>query len=201
MTKLYIARHGETEWNIQRRFQGQHDSPLTANGINQVNLLSEYLKNISVDAIYTSSCKRAVVTANIINSNKNLPLYVCEELREINMGEWEGMPANEIKLRYADEFQHFFYQPDLYMPDNNGGETFDSFRLRLSNKIEEIVLTHPDKTILIVVHGIALRILLAYFKNCSLSEIWNFLAKPASISLVTANDKKYEINFWAKTEY
>jgi probable phosphoglycerate mutase len=197
MTKIYITRHGETEWNTQRRFQGQHDSPLTERGIMQVNLLSEYLQKIPITAIYASSCNRAVVTANIINSNKNLPLCVCDELREINFGVWEGMSTAEVKDKYPDDFQKYFYSPDKYIP-NNGGETFDEVRLRLLKKIEEIVSAHPNETVLIVTHGNTLRILHAYFTDCSLSAIWNLLAPPASLSLVVANGGNYEIDFWAK---
>ena len=198
MTKLYITRHGETEWNTQQRFQGQHDSPLTKHGVEQANLLSEYLQNIPIDAIYTSSCNRAVVTANIINSNRNLPFYACDELREINFGIWEGMSAVEVKEKYPYDLHKYFNLPDEYIP-NNGGETFDEVRLRILKKIEEIVSAHLNETILIVVHGNVLRILHAYFSNCSLSEIWRFLAKPASLSLLTVTDGNYEINFWAKT--
>ena len=97
--KLYIVRHGQTEWNVLEKFQGQLNSPLTPEGIKKIEKTASELKNIKFEAVYTSELGRTISTAEIIlqhnnfekikNKNEKLTLYKLSELNEINFGEWQ----------------------------------------------------------------------------------------------------------------
>ena len=111
--KLYITRHGRTEWNTIGRLQGWLDSPLTEEGIKRAERLSKRLENIDFDSIYSSSQKRALDTAHILNK-KNIEIQILDELKELSLGKWEGMKlkdnlyANKNRLlQYLLKFHQF----------------------------------------------------------------------------------------------
>ena len=110
--KLYIVRHGETKWNVEKRFQGQTDSDLTEKGKEKVGKTGEELKNILFDAVYTSELGRAVKSAEIIlskNINKKNRLQKLTELNEVYFGKWQGLSYNEIFEKYPEEANNYFY--------------------------------------------------------------------------------------------
>ncbi len=84
MLNLYITRHGETVWNTQKRMQGWSDSDLTENGISNAVSLGDRMKEIKLDVIYTSPSKRTITTANLIKGEREIPIILDENLREIN---------------------------------------------------------------------------------------------------------------------
>jgi len=116
--KLYIVRHGQTEWNVLEKFQGQLNSPLTLEGIEKVKKTAEKLKNIKFKAGYTSQMGRTFATAKIILQNNNyeqektsdqkLKLKKLPELNEIHFGEWQGMTFRETFLKFPKEAHNYF---------------------------------------------------------------------------------------------
>lgn len=90
MTRLLITRHGETQWNTEKRMQGRSDSPLTAHGIWQAQQLARRLKDEKIDAIYSSPTPRAARTAEILKGSRGLQVRLLDDLMEINLGDWEG---------------------------------------------------------------------------------------------------------------
>ncbi|MEE1541372.1 MAG: histidine phosphatase family protein, partial [Paludibacteraceae bacterium] len=99
MTKIYLCRHGETEWNVVKRMQGQNNSNLTELGVSQAKALGKRLEDIDIDIIYSSSCQRALDTAMHARGNRDLQIIAEDDLREINLGNWEGLLFSEAEER------------------------------------------------------------------------------------------------------
>lgn len=136
MLTFYITRHGETEWNTQKRMQGWSDSELTANGISNAVSLGNRMKAIELDAIYASPSKRTFSTANLIKGSREIPIILDENLREINMGVWEGQTFSDIEQKYPIEYDAFWNTPHLYKSLN--GESFAMLHKRVLNAIHSI---------------------------------------------------------------
>lgn len=112
MIRLYLIRHGETEWNKAKRFQGWTDIELSEEGIRQAELLGERFKKIDIDEIYSSPLKRAVSTAKAVAKATNLDIKTNENFKEINFGEWEGLTAKEISAKFGNDFDEFIRYPE-----------------------------------------------------------------------------------------
>src|SRR5699024_11199668 len=102
--KLYITRHGTTEWNLERRLQGWGDSPLTEDGKNRAIRLSNNLRDVDFDMIYSSPQKRALNTAKLIKGNKNTEIKTHDGLKELRYGVWEGMYLTDIEKKYPEDY-------------------------------------------------------------------------------------------------
>ena len=99
-TTVILIRHGETDWNVLHRFQGLTDIPLNDTGRQQAGFAKNGLGDMEIDAIYTSPLQRAVETAEIIRGDREIPIYPTEGLREMGIGEWEGLLVSEIDEKY-----------------------------------------------------------------------------------------------------
>lgn len=184
MTRLYLTRHGETEWNIQRRMQGRMDSPLTTLGEAQARRLGKRLGDTPIDIIITSSSGRAVRTADLIRGERLIPIRTNDHLCEIDLGEWEGCLDTEIQTKHPEAHRNFWYYPHLYRP-TGGGETFAEVRERVSREIERIANQYAGQAVLIVTHAVVLKSLLAYFDHSELKDLWNGpFMKATSLSIV-----------------
>ncbi|MFS0784557.1 histidine phosphatase family protein [Bacillus sp. 1P06AnD] len=171
MAKLYIMRHGETEWNVEKRMQGWLDSPLTLRGRSNVEKLKERLAHIPFEAIYCSPSKRTMETASILKGDRRIKFVEMEGLREIHMGNWEGCKQEEISKNDPDLFEHFWHKPHLY--HHPSGETFFELQERALKSISEIEANHMAGNVLIVTHTVVIKSLLAHFKGNSLDKLWD----------------------------
>lgn len=200
MTKLYLTRHGQTEWNLEGRMQGSKDSPLTELGKNQAIQLGKWLQNTNIDIAYSSSSGRAFDTSKLILSNRNIPLISMNELKEMNFGIWEGQTFDFIKTTYKDQYNYFWNSPHLLK--NFPGETFDDLKLRIVSIVNKIVNENKGKNILIVTHAIALKTLMNYFEGLSLDNLFDDrMIHPTSLSIVQYENKNYRIIKYAETEH
>ena len=164
MTELWLVRHGETDWNIEKRFQGQTDVPLNANGRLQARELAVQLDGIHFDAIFSSDLSRARETAEILAARVLLPVQLDPRLREIRHGAWEGQtldPDKSVEMRslYADPL-------DAHAP---GGETLSQVAARTRLALDKIASSYPDQRVLVVAHGVSLGVILCQAEGLSLS--------------------------------
>lgn len=150
-TKVFLVRHGETEWNRLGKFQGCKDINLSKEGIVQASYLSKKFNN-NFDFIYTSPLKRALQTAEVISANKEIKPIIINELREINFGEWEGLTLKEISNNFPKEFNNW-RNDKIEAPMCGGDLSLKNASRRAKNAITEIVDKHKEKKILIVAHG------------------------------------------------
>jgi alpha-ribazole phosphatase len=180
--KLLLIRHGQTDWNIARRFQGQSNVPLNEVGRKQATALADRLSGQQIDIIYSSDLERAAETANI-----TLQMSVCKpdlhldrRLREINFGDWEGLSYNEIKEKYPEAL--LARENDVYKNAPPNGETLEQLCTRVQSMLDELYAKHKDQTVLLVAHGGVLQILLCLALKLKPTMYWQFHISTASVS-------------------
>ena len=168
--KLYIVRHGETEWNRIGKLQGWQNSDLTEEGIKNAMKLGERLKDIDFAHIYTSPQNRALVTAKHIKGNRDMEIKAIDDLKEMGFGLWEGLDNEELIALYGDGNYNFWNNPEEYSP--NGGETFDELFQRIGNSLDYILNNSKEGNILVVSHGISIKALFAIINKTELKYFW-----------------------------
>jgi broad specificity phosphatase PhoE len=152
MTTILLARHGETDWNLNRRVQGHSDTPLNNTGRAQARALGEELAGERIDAVYSSDLVRAHETARAVAEPRGLGVTAIRDLRERHFGTWEGMTDDEI-------FARFDPTPETSWGD---GETREEMAGRVLDALRRIAATHPESRVLVVSHGGPLRAVLTH---------------------------------------
>jgi broad specificity phosphatase PhoE len=152
MTTILLARHGETDWNLNRRVQGHSDTPLNDTGRAQAQALGEELAGERIDAVYSSDLVRAHETARAVAQPRGLGVTAIRDLRERHFGTWEGLTDDEI-------FARFDPTPDTSWGD---GETREEMAERVLDALRRIAATHPGSRVLVVSHGGPLRAVLSH---------------------------------------
>ncbi|WP_070119554.1 histidine phosphatase family protein [Bacillus marinisedimentorum] len=192
MITLYITRHGETVWNTEKRMQGWRDSELTENGIRNAVLLGDRLRDIPFDAIYSSPSTRTRSTADLIKAEKDIPVIFDENLKEINLGKWEGKTVSFIEKHYSDQFHCFWNTPHLYTAQT--GENFGDLKNRVLEFLTSLRENHSSGTVLIVTHSVVIKTMLSHFKNEPLEKLWDppFI-HDTSLTIVELNGETYKI--------
>lgn len=160
-TTLYLIRHGETDWNLQGRWQGHVDVPLNDVGRKQAQLLGERLRSESIrfDFLYSSDLVRAYQTAWTVSEAIGVPVELLPPLREIDLGAWGGMTRDDIKEHYPVEFALLEQGQDV---PRGGGETLAALSKRVVEVTEAIIAQHPGETLGFITHGGPVRMLLAH---------------------------------------
>ena len=200
MTSFYITRHGETEWNTLRRMQGHLDSPLTDMGKQQARWLSERLKSIDIDYIYSSPSGRAFLTAQEVNAYKNIDIHTSENFKEIFLADWEGLTQPEIEAFDAERYHNFWYKPEAFV--SNGGESFEDVIERTGKELERLSQLHPGKTVLIVAHAVVLKSLIAYVEKKEIKDFWTGpFMNSTCLNLFERDEKGWEIKFLGDTSH
>jgi broad specificity phosphatase PhoE len=149
VTTLLLARHGETDWNRARRWQGHADRPLTARGREQAAALAERLVEIPLDAVYSSDLRRAVDTAAAVAEAQGLEVVELRDLREVNVGSWQGLTRDEAEARFPEGFRRWLAGGTGW----DDGETYGQMTARVVAAVAEIAADHEGGRILIVAHG------------------------------------------------
>jgi broad specificity phosphatase PhoE len=154
-TRLYLVRHGETNENKSGVFQGQHGTHLNTTGREQAAKLAARLARHSFAALYTSDLLRARQTADAVGAALGLTPVLEEELREINLGTWQGLSIAEISARFPEEWAAWRAgAPDLR---RGGGETYAELAARVTRAMGRIADAHPHASAVVVSHGAALK--------------------------------------------
>lgn len=186
--KIYMTRHGETEWNIEGRLQGQLNSDLTELGIKQAQWLGKRLENVDFDVICSSPSGRTVQTTNQIKGERPIPVEYYDDLKEIYLGPWEGEKHQVIEKEYPEAFQHFWHEPHLF--EAEGQEDFKAIIERGKKVLHEIIDKHEGETVLIVSHAILLKGILAYVKGYTVKEFWDgAFMKATNLSILEVENK------------
>lgn len=177
--RLLLARHGETDYNRQWRYQGRTDLELSQVGQRQVERLRRRLSRESIDVIYTSNLKRAAETAGTIARGRDLRVVPRENLAEIDFGRFEGMTYDEIVESYPD------WQPSDYNFTAYGGESLEQLSQRIRAFAKELRSDNPtDTDILIIAHSGSLRVLLCVLLGIDIENWRRFRLAPASLTVV-----------------
>ena len=188
--EIYFVRHGQTIWNVEKRFQGLSDSPLTELGITQAKLLGKKLKDIKFDKFYSTSLKRANDTANYIKGDRDQEVEIFDDFIEISMGDMEGMGHEKFKELYPVQLKNFFFNQIEYDPRVIKG----------LNKFVE--LNKNYERVLVVSHGATLKTLLHYISGKDISTLSDEeIPKNTSYTIVEYKDGKFEITDFSNTSH
>lgn len=193
--ELYIVRHGQTEWNKEKRLQGSTNIMLAEEGIEAAKKTGVALKETSFDKIYSSPLTRAYDTASYIRADRNIELVKDERLKELCFGNLEGQVVDEMLKDPKSHFQNFFDKPHLYIPDDMG-ETLNNLKARASNfLVNEIEANEKNfNRVMIVGHGALNKALMAHIKKNKLEEFWTgAVQKNCNVIIVKLEDNIYEI--------
>lgn len=170
--KLLLIRHGETDWNIEKRIQGSTDIPLNENGHTQAITLANTLslRPVPISALYTSPLTRAAQTAQVIADRLSLPCQKITDLREIEFGLWEGLRWDEVKARFPEEFAIWYKnRRDTHPPK---GESYLDLLKRLVPALKELILKNKDKgDLAAVTHSACIMSFLSQLYNTPLHEM------------------------------
>lgn len=191
--EFYIIRHGQTNWNLEGKIQGQTNSSLTQKGIDQARLTAEKLKNISFSAMYSSDLERALKTAEIIASRHNrLQMKEDVRLRERKFGYLEGIGHEEFKTNHPDIYEKFrSNDPEYRIPE---GESKNDLALRATGFFNDLVKNHAkDETILVVTHGGIINMFVRYILGIPYGSPRKFSLRNAAVNIVQYNDNDWRL--------
>jgi len=181
--RLLLARHGETLWNAERRFQGRTDVALSPRGRAQAEALGRALGSYRVAAAYVSPFRRARETAEIALAGTGVPSITLDELRELSLGEWEGCTVDEVRARDGDPYRAWLLAPHDCPPP--GGEPLDAVSARVRVAVERIAAAHPNgDDVLIVAHGGVISVYACALLGCSFNTLWRLRVDNASLTVV-----------------
>ena len=201
--EIYFVRHGQTIWNVEKRFQGLSDSPLTELGITQAKLLGEKLKDIKFNKFYSTSLKRAYDTANYIKGNRKQKVEIFDDFVEISMGDMEGIKQEDFKKLYPEQVKNFFFNQLEYDPSSFGGESFLEVRERVIRGLNKFIeLNKNYERVLVVSHGATLKTLLHYISGKDISTLSDeAIPKNTSYTIVKYQNGKFEITDFSNTSH
>ena len=163
MTTILLARHGETDWNREGRFQGHADPPLNATGRAQAARLAAELAEVGLAAVYSSPLRRAIETARVVAAAHDLAPIPLDALREIDVGSWQGLTRAEIEPRFPDQFARWLD----YEQGWADGETYEEMGQRVVATLLELAAEHEGEQILAVTHGGPIRAAFAFANGTS----------------------------------
>lgn len=168
-TRFILVRHGESRANLENRFAGQIDIPLTETGLKQAECTGEYLKNEKIDVFYSSELSRANDTACLIAKHHNKPVTKLKGLNEINGGYWENKTYPQIASTFPENYK--IWNTIIGLTQCNGGENVEEVQTRVYSTIKEIAENNPKKTVFIGFHGMALRAFICKVLNVPLNQM------------------------------
>lgn len=184
---IYIIRHGETDWNRQKRFQGHTNIALNEEGRLQAVRLAMKLKDVlPFDRLVASDLIRARETAEILNRGYNTPIEVDEGFREMNFGRWEGLNINAIQERWPDELQEWFSSGQLAVP---GGESQEALYQRVWQRFQYWADLEDYRKMAIVCHGAVCGVLICGVLGRPHQEMQQYMLKNTGMYVVTAESR------------
>jgi len=183
MSRLLLARHGQSVSNAVRRFQGVQDVALSELGARQAEALGRAIRRLPIVAVYTSPLERARRTAEIAAAGLGVPLTPVDDLRELSLGEWEGRTVEEIRALPGDPYEQWVRDPVACLPP--GGEPLPEVQARVVSAMADIAAAHPNgQRVLVVCHGGVISTYLAHCLGLPLSSIWRLTLSNGSITEV-----------------
>ncbi len=149
MAIILLARHGETDWNAERRWQGHADRPLNERGRAQAVALAERLSRTRLGAVYSSDLTRARDTAAVVARRQGVRLETTPDLREVDVGSWSGLTRAEAEERFPEGFRRWAQGQTGW----GDGESYDQMSARVLRAVRAIAAAHPEVPVLVVSHG------------------------------------------------
>jgi broad specificity phosphatase PhoE len=198
MTEIILARHGETEWNVEEVFRGRADIELNETGRQQAELLAEHLAELKIEAVYSSPLKRALDTAEAIARRHKLKVKASPGLIDGDFGQWQGLQLQEVKKRYKELYRQWAESPQLVKIP--GGESLDEVRERAMRVIDEIVARHQQRVVL-VSHRVVNKVLICALLGLDNSHFWNIRQDVCAMTTFSYQDGRFVLTGHNDTSY
>ncbi|TGE34430.1 alpha-ribazole phosphatase [Desulfosporosinus sp. Sb-LF] len=189
---IYLARHGDIGLGRDKRYIGQSDLPLSALGVKQATLLKEIFSRMPLDNIYCSDLERAQQTAEIISSAHSIIPTARVELRELNMGDWEGKLFSEIRAKNPQEFEK--RGKDIANYCSPEGESFSDCSKRVIPIFESLAQSN-ENTILIIGHAGINRVILCRVLGIPLENVFRFEQSYGCVNLISKDGLMYRLKY------
>ena len=181
-TRIYLIRHGETANAGEVCFNGHFDVDLSDKGREQSHLLAKALRNLPIDAVYSSNLKRTQIGAKFIADGHNLKHVPYKELRELAFGDWEGLSVSEVNRKYPEKLKERLKNIELFRVE--GGESFFQLNDRVLPKFRDILADHPSGNIVIFCHGGVIRTILAHVLEIPIKNLFRINQPYASVNII-----------------
>ena len=189
-TKFILIRHGQTDWNLNKRYSGYLDVSLNQNGKAQAKRLHHRLKTSQIDKIYSSDRIRAIQTAKIVFKNREIEKIA--DLREVHFGVFEGLTYQEIIKKHPIAYKKWLKNPySIKIPK---GEHLTDFKKRIVKAFRKIAILNKNKTVAIVSHGGVISIFVNHLLKSK--KFWQQVPSSASLSIVEYNKGKAKIKLF-----
>lgn len=194
-TKLILIRHGQTDWNLKKRYLSLTDIDLNEEGLRQAAKLRRRLRKENIHKVYSSDARRTLHFAGI--AFKGIPIEEAPELREINFGVFEGLTYRKIMEKYPEIYTRWLDKPfGVVIPK---GESLSDFRKRVKKALAKIISLNTDKTLAILTHAGPIKIILSDILK--LKDIWKINVDLASLNVIKIKGAKAEILLLNDTSY
>lgn len=188
--KIILARHGETPWNAEGRYQGQEDIALSPTGEAQARALGERLRDVAIARAVASPLARARHTAEFALGGRDIPLTLDPGLMEIAHGTWEGLLASEIRERDGERLQAWRDTPhEVLMPQGESLQhVFDRAWPAFVRAAEGL---GAQDILLVVAHDAVNRVILCHILGIPLARLWSFRQAPTTLNLIEGKDAEH----------
>lgn len=180
MTRVYLVRHGTTEWNREEIFRGRADCALNETGRAEARALADYFRGTEIHRIFSSPLSRAVQTAEALASPRGLQVIRDPSFTDLDFGEWQGLPLREVREKYPRAYRTWRDRPqDASFP---GGETLGEVKARAWAGLLGLVEGNPERTVLIVSHRVVTKLLICAALNLDESHFWQIKQDPTAVN-------------------
>ncbi len=170
MTRIYLARHGTTDWNQEEIFRGRIDCRLNEMGRAEARALAGAFQETSLEAIFSSPLSRAKETAQAVAENHGLTVIAEPAFLDIDFGEWQGLPLKEVREKYSELYRTWLEKPQaVTFP---GGENITQVRDRAWEGLWRVVQSHAEKTVFIVTHRVVTKVLICALLGLDIAHFW-----------------------------
>lgn len=202
MLRIYFVRHGETIWNTLKIFQGRSNSPLTELGIEQAKKLSNFLKDIEFNKIYSSPQERAMQTTRLILGDRDMDITPIDEFQEINMGKVEGIPREDFQKNYPIEYHNFWHNAVDYNPAAYEGESYEEILHRVKIGLNKLISENTSGNILVISHGVTLKAIFNIINEKGIDEFSKqAVPENTSTTIVEYDQDSFKIIKFSDTEH
>ena len=185
MTRVYLVRHGTTEWNKEEIFRGRLDCKLNETGQTEARALAEYFTDIPLQAIYSSPLSRAMGTAQPVAEAKGLRVIPEPAFIDLDFGEWQGLPLKEVREKYSDLYRLWQEHPEaIHFP---GGEDLAQVRTRAWDGLQKILRDNPEGNALIFSHRVVTKIMLCAVLGLENSHFWKIRQDTTAVNCFEYN--------------
>jgi len=188
MTTIMLIRHGDTDWNVKEIFRGRVDFELNETGIKQAQLLSKYLKDAPIGAIYSSPLKRALKTAEIISGPHNISVKPSHELIDFDYGEWQSLSHDAVKDKYKALYEEWLEKPHLVKIPK--GESLDDVGKRTVSLVDRVIANN-EGTVALVSHRVIHKVIICALLGLDNSHFWNIKLDTCGITTFNYQDKRF----------